>query len=67
MMEPFNLELLSKRELEVLSLIREGYSSKSIFDRLEIKLNTVKTHRKHIWNKLNIQSLGELFLIAHHV
>lgn len=45
---------LSQRELEVLSLLVEGLSNQQIADRLIIGLETVKTHIKHILDKLAV-------------
>lgn len=49
------VEHLSRRELEVLSLIAEGYSNEEIADRLYIALSTVKTHLINIYAKLNVR------------
>ena len=46
---------LSPRERGVLQLIAEGHTSKAIAERLGIGETTVKTHRKHIMEKLNVQ------------
>lgn len=46
---------LSPREREVLQLIAEGHTSKEIAERLGIGETTVKTHRNHIMEKLNVQ------------
>ena len=50
------LEPLSERELEVLRLIAAGLSNKAIAKRLDISLNTVKTHSKNINSKLAVSS-----------
>ena len=47
---------LSERELEVLSLVATGLTNQEIGDRLTISLNTVKTHVKNIYSKLNARS-----------
>lgn len=47
-------EHLSERELQVLQLIVEGLSNQEIGDRLSIKKDTVKTHIKHIMDKLAV-------------
>jgi DNA-binding NarL/FixJ family response regulator len=43
---------LSYREVEVLQLVAAGQSNKRIADRLEISLETAKSHVKNILNKL---------------
>jgi LuxR family maltose regulon positive regulatory protein len=50
------LEPLSKREREVLRLIAAGLSNKEIARRLDITLNTVKTHAKRLHAKLGVKS-----------
>ena len=47
-------EALSARELDVLNLLVEGLSNQQIADRLMIGLETVKTHIKHILDKLAV-------------
>lgn len=51
-----NTESLTKREMEVMKLICEGYSSKIISEKLFISINTVETHRKKILMKLNVKN-----------
>ena len=45
---------LSPRQREVLRLIAEGYSSKSIAGKFGVSPSTVKSHRKNLMEKLNI-------------
>jgi len=45
--------LLSKRELEILTLLAEGLAKKEICNQLKISYSTVDTHVAHIYNKLN--------------
>jgi DNA-binding NarL/FixJ family response regulator len=47
---------LTKRELEVLKLIVQEYSGTEIADKLFIGASTVETHRKHLMQKLGVQS-----------
>ena len=49
-------EPLSDRELEVLALIAAGFSNRRIGDQLFVSLNTVKSHTKEIYRKLNVRS-----------
>jgi LuxR family maltose regulon positive regulatory protein len=49
-------EILSVRELEVLSLMADGYSNQEIADRLFVSLNTVKTHIKKILSQLDVHN-----------
>lgn len=47
-------EQLSKRELEVLKLIVEGYSNPEIAKQLNLSTNTVKTYVRSVMNKLMV-------------
>ena len=51
---------LSGREREVLQMLAEGKSSRTIAGRLHISVTTVDTHRKHIMDKLGFRSIAEL-------
>ena len=53
--------LLSKRELEIVTLILKGHSSYSIAATLGVSPNTVKVHRRQAYAKLTISSQAELF------
>ena len=57
-------KILSDREIEVMSLIVQGYISKEIADRLHIGLATVNTHRKNIMDKLGMRSVSALTIYA---
>ncbi len=50
---------LSKREVEVLSLVKKGFLSKEISERLFISVHTVNTHRQRILEKLNVDNSME--------
>jgi DNA-binding CsgD family transcriptional regulator len=58
---PLLATALSAREREVCDLMLLGCSSAAIALRLNISRYTVKDHRKHIFRKLQIGSLAELF------
>jgi len=45
---------LSKRELEILSLLADGLSKKEIADQLKITATTVAYHVRHIYLKLDV-------------
>jgi len=51
---------LSKREKEILQLLVEGLSYKQIAAQCFVTLDTISTHIKRIYNKLNIHSRSEL-------
>ncbi len=50
---------LSEREKGVLRLVRDGYLSKEISERLTISVHTVNTHRQRILEKLNVDNSME--------
>lgn len=45
---------LSRRELEILGLLAEGYSNQEIAGKLFISLSTVKTHNQSLFEKLDV-------------
>lgn len=51
---------MSDREFEVLELLAKGDSNNAIADRLHISVNTVKSHIKRIYKKLEISSRLQL-------
>lgn len=57
-------KILSGREIEVMSLIVQGYINKEIADKLNIGLSTVITHRKNIMDKLGFKSVSALTIYA---
>ena len=50
---------LTNREKEILLLIRQGFLSKEIADRLHISIYTVNNHRKNILAKLDVDNVME--------
>ncbi len=57
--EPLQVEQLTERELEVLSLTAKGYTNKAIGLQLGISDRTVQGHLAHIFNKLQAGSRTE--------
>ncbi|MEE3444680.1 MAG: response regulator transcription factor [Prevotella sp.] len=57
-------KILTDREIEVMSLIVQGYINKEIADKLNIGLATVITHRKNIMDKLGLKSVSALTIYA---
>ncbi len=58
------LDALSKRELQVLELIAEGYTNIQIGEKLGISPKTVARHRERIMRKLDLHSCTELVKFA---
>jgi len=50
---------LSSRELEVLTLLAEGYGYLNIAARLHITVNTIRNHIRSIYEKLHVNSSPE--------
>ncbi|WP_266364866.1 response regulator [Tellurirhabdus rosea] len=55
---------LSPRELDILKGLVSGYSYKLIADDLNISIDTVRTHIRHIYDKLSVNSKTEAILKA---
>ena len=55
---------LTRRELEILKLIAEGYHYKEIGEKLFISARTVETHKNNIMQKLGLNSTIELVKYA---
>ena len=55
---------LTEREKEVLKLIAQNKKTKEIGEELFISINTVQSHKKNIYSKLNIHSVAELVRYA---
>jgi DNA-binding NarL/FixJ family response regulator len=61
---PNRLEIFTPRELELLSLMAEGWSNKIIAQHLSISENTVKYHIKKILLKANVHNRTEAVFYA---
>lgn len=55
-----DMNVLSRRELDIVSLIKEGMSSREIALQLDISLKTVEVHRYNILKKLNLKNTAAL-------
>lgn len=58
------LEQLTSREKEIIEGITLGKTNQIISETLFISIETVKTHRKNIYRKLEINTVNELISIA---
>ncbi len=52
-------EALTERQIKILKLVSQGFSSKEIAEKLSISYYTVTTHIKNIYNKLQVNSRTE--------
>ncbi len=55
---------LSKREVEVISLVKNGRSSEEIALKLGLSFETIRSHRKNIYLKLGFNKLSDLIQFA---
>jgi LuxR family maltose regulon positive regulatory protein len=58
------VEPLTERELEVLRLVAAGLSTRRIAEELYLSVNTVKTHVKSLYSKLNVHSRAQAIKCA---
>lgn len=62
--EHADLNILTKRERQVLELVGEGDNNKKIGDKLGLSPKTIARHRERIMKKLNMHSRTELVKFA---
>lgn len=55
---------LTRREKEILRLVKEGFLSKEISDKLAISVHTVNTHRQRVLDKLKANNSMEAVIFA---
>ena len=55
-----DMNQLSRREIDVIQLIKEGDSSRVIAEKLDISLKTVEVHRYNILRKLKLKNTAAL-------
>jgi DNA-binding NarL/FixJ family response regulator len=52
-------QLLTRREQELLGLLAQGFRYKEIADQLFLSIDTIRTHIRNIYRKLEVQSRAE--------
>jgi DNA-binding CsgD family transcriptional regulator len=57
-------QLLSKKEIEILHFMSEGYSSKQIASKINLSINTINNHRKNMLCKMHCKTSSELMSYA---
>ena len=64
-----NINLLTKRELKILSLITDGKSNPKIAEELCISIHTVKAHTDSIYKKLGVHNKVQaaVYAILHNI
>ncbi len=55
---------LSQRELQILECVIKGMSNKEISDMVNLSLDTIKTHLKNVYRKLNVSSRSQAIQLA---
>ncbi len=58
------LQSLTPREIEVLTLVAKGYTSQEIAKHLVLSIKTVQVHRTHITEKLGLHTIAHLVRFA---
>jgi DNA-binding NarL/FixJ family response regulator len=57
-------DLLTRREIEILKLIAQGFSNREVGEKLGISPRTVDTHRTNVMEKLEIKNIAALIRYA---
>jgi len=57
--------ILSEREIEIVTLIAQGFNNTDISQLLHISINTIKYHLKNIFRKLDVSTRTELLTKAY--
>lgn len=56
--QPNSEKNLTRRELQILKLVAEGYKNREMADRLSISIKTVETHRLNLMKKLDVHNVA---------
>jgi PAS domain S-box-containing protein len=62
-----DLEHLTRREMQILRLLAGGLTNAAIASKLNVSINTVATHMKHLFTKLEVRTRSEAaaFAVSH--
>ena len=55
---------LTKREIELIQLLKNGKTTKEIAQKLFLSTLTIETHRKNIFRKLQVKNIAEMISFA---
>ncbi len=59
---PAGIAMLTDREGQLLSLLSKGFANKEIANEMAISVPTVRTHLRHIYEKLHVRSRAEAII-----
>ena len=59
-----SVEILTKREKQILKLIAGGLPNKAMAAKLKLSIRTVETHRANLSNKLGLKNTASLVKYA---
>ena len=59
-----NIDMLTARERQILSLVAQGLNNREIGERLGVSAKTVDNHRTNLMRKVNVHSVAELLALA---
>lgn len=56
--------VLTSREIEIITLIKQGLTSKQIADKLHLSPKTINIHRNNIFRKMDVKNVSSLITTA---
>jgi DNA-binding NarL/FixJ family response regulator len=59
-----HLPVLTKREKEIMKLVAQGFTNSQISQQLFISIDTVDSHRKNLYTKLDVKNAASLIRYA---
>jgi len=59
-----NLKLFTRRELEILNLVAEGYQDNEIAEKLRIRVGSVGKHESNVIKKVGVSDLSSVVKYA---
>jgi DNA-binding NarL/FixJ family response regulator len=61
---PAATAILSEREIGIVNLVAEEFTSFEIAEKLNLSVNTIENHRKRIFLKLNVKNSAGMVMVA---
>lgn len=55
---------ITRREAEILRLLRDGKTTREVADELSISFHTVETHRKNLMGKFGVSNIISVIKMA---